>query len=373
MESINNVAITGYFGTGSSAVLDLLKEYSCSHVAAPVSTEYEHVAFYSPGGLFDLHSILSAPYLSVYNSDMAINNFIEAAKRQNNYDYGWYGSYKKYYGSQFMDITMQLVNAISRKTGRQSTAHTYKTRTSVIKALLQIAARIIIKRPITKLGRVYVNDNTPGYYSMPSKEALENACKEYTSSYLKMCSVPDLLNLYDHLLWPQQCFILDCLFNDNLKVIVAQRDPRDVFLLNKYYWFKPPVNISKPYYPTDVETFCKEWMETIKQIMNPNVFVLYFEDLIYDYESAVSKIEAFLGLSSDMHLKKQQFFKPEMSIENTQIYMVNDEWHKEIEYIEKNLKDYLYKFPYERKPDKSQWFDGEAQLANLKKKKNNKN
>ena len=266
---------------------------------------------------------------------------------------------------------MQLVDSISRKTGRQSTAHTYKTRTSVIKALLQIAARILIKRPITKLGRVYVNDDTPGYYSMPSKETLENACKKCTSSYIKMCSVPGKINLFDHLLWPQQCSVLDALFDNSTRVIVVQRDPRDVFLLNKYYWFKPPVTISKPYYPTDVETFCKEWKETIRRFGNPKILNLYFEDLVYNYAETTSKIENFLGLSPDTHLRKQCNFKPGMSIENTQIFMVNEEWHKEINYIEENLKDYLYAFPYERRPDKTQWFDGEAQLARIR--KNNKN
>jgi hypothetical protein len=366
---ITNIAITGYYGTGSSAVLDLLKEYSDCNIAAPVSTEYEHIALFTPGGLFDLYSILSSPFLSVYNSDMAINNFIEAAKRQNNYDYGWFGSYKKYYGAEFMDMTMQLVNTISRKTGRQSTAHTYKTRTSLIKAFLQIAAKIIIKRPITKLGRVYVNDKYPGYYSMPTKDALEMACKKYTSSYIGMCAAPGKINLFDHLLWPQQCCVIDDLFDNNLKVIVAQRDPRDVYLLNKYYWFKPPVTISKPYYPTDVETFCKEWKESIRTFKNVNILNLFFEDLIYNYDNTVKVIEDFVGISAEKHLKKKQNFKPDMSIENTQIFMVNDEWHREIRFIEDELADYLYKFPYQRKPDKSQWFDGEAQLARIKKKK----
>ncbi len=370
MDTINCVAITGYYGTGSSAVLDLLKEYEGNNVAAPVKTEYEHIALYYPGGLFDLYSVLSSPFHSAYNSDMAINNFIIAAKRQNDYDYGWFGSYKKYYGETFMNMTMDFVNRISRKTGRQSTAHTFKTSFNPIKALLQIAAKIIIKRPITKLGRVYVNDKTPGFYSMPSLNDLQDACKQYTDSYIRMVSKENNLNIFDHLIWPQQTFALNYLFSDSLKVIVVQRDPRDVFLLNKYYWFKPPVTISKPYYPTDTNTFCKEWKETIRYNKdNDRVLNIFFEDLIYNYDETVALIEKFLNINSSRHIFKNKSFKPEMSIENTQIFLVNDKWREEVKSIEEDLSEYLYHFPYERTPDKSQWFDGEAQIARINKNK----
>ena len=37
-----NVAVTGYFGTGSSAVVDLLKEYEDVRVAPFDNQSYEH-------------------------------------------------------------------------------------------------------------------------------------------------------------------------------------------------------------------------------------------------------------------------------------------------------------------------------------------
>lgn len=363
------LAVTGYYGTGSSAVIDLLKEYCSSGIAAPVKTEYEHVPFYYPGGLFDLYTALSSPHCSVYNSDIVINNFILSTKRLNNYDYGWIGSYKKHYGNAYMEMANKLIRDISRKTGRQSAAHMYKVRFSLLKAVLQIGARILIKRPITKLGRHYVTDNNPGYYAMPSKDLLGKACKEFVTSYLCMCESGVRINIFDHLLWPQQCGLINELFPNNFKVIVVKRDPRDVYLLNKYYWFKPPVDISKPYYPTDVETFCKEWKETIRtEFSSPNVLCVDFEDLVYKYDETVKEIEAFIGIDSCEHVNAFMSFMPEKSIENTQIFRFKKEWGDEVQLIERTLSEYLYEFPYERTPDKNGWFDNEAQLSKIKKK-----
>ena len=363
-----NVAISGYYGTGSSAVIDLLKEYSDCNIAAPVDTEYEHVPFYYPGGLFDMYAILSSPYLSAYNSDIAINRFIKAAQILNDNNFGWIGSYKKYYGHEYMEIVESLVEKISRKTGRQSSAHMKKVRFSFIKAILQIGAKIAIKRPITKVGRYYVTDNMPGYYAMPSLEDLNIACKEYIQAYLKMCMKDCKVNVFDHLIWPQQCQLIDTLFPNNFRAIVVKRDPRDVYWLNKYYWHKPPVSISKPYFPTEVTNFCKEWKEQIiNQFKSNKVLAISFEDLIYNYDKTVAQIEDFLGLKNTCHKSKKMYFNPDMSIENTQVYTINKDWREETKRIELELQDYLYSFPRERMPNKNLWFDTEAQQKRLKK------
>lgn len=370
MKEKSHIAITGYYGTGSSAVIDLLKEYEGVSISAPVETEYEHVALYYPGGLMDLYLVLSSEFCSVYNSDMIINRFIQASKNLNDYDYGWIGSYKKHYGNKFELITNEFVNQISRKTGRQSAGHMYKVRFSLIKAILQIGARILIKRPITKLGRLYVTDKYPGYYAMPNINHLNRASKQYILDYLNMCSKGSKINVFDHLIWPQQCDLIDVIFPEKFKAIVVRRDPRDVYLLNKYYWHKPPVSVSKPYYSTQVEIFCKEWEESVKtEFKSQKILSIYFEDLIYRYEETKSQVESFLGLSKEKHTFPLTKYKPEMSIENTQVFLINEEWKKEIKTIEERLGDYLYHFPYERVPDKSKWFDTEAQLNNIKSKK----
>lgn len=117
------VAVTGYCGTGSSAVIDLLKEYSDVNIAAPVPECYEHVALYFQGGLYDLASILLSPYRSVSSSSMAISEFIDTAKRLNDNDFGWYGGYAEHYGATYMDAVNKFVSTISTERSGRNLEH----------------------------------------------------------------------------------------------------------------------------------------------------------------------------------------------------------------------------------------------------------
>ncbi len=365
-----NIAVTGYYATGSSALIDLLKEYDSVSIASPVDGDYEHMAFYTQGAFYDLASILLSPFRSVYGSDMAINEFIDAAKRLNDNDFGWYGSYQKYYGDQYMNSVYKFIDSISYKKDRKSAAHAIKVVYSFIKAIKQLAAKIIYKRPITSLGRKYIYDDKLCYFSMPTKDEFCLAAKEYTNSYIEMCRKDNSVNIFDHLIWPQQCETINEFMPDNLKIIVLDRDPRDVYLLNKYYWHKPPVSTTKPYYPTNPSDFVNEWRRTIQKRGNTDrVLFLHFEDLVYKYEETVKEIEKFIGLKSVNHTNKYSTFEPERSIENTQVFNLSNEWKKEVELIEKELSDYLYPFPYERTPDKKLWFDTDLQLTTIKSKK----
>lgn len=353
-----NIAITGYYCTGSSAVTDLLKEYKNVNLASPVDGDYEHMLFYSPGGLFDLASILLGPYSSAYTSDMAINAFIDSVKRLNDNDFGWFGSYEKYYGDQLIKIADDFVKAISWQKQKISASHIKTVRFSIFKALLQIAARVVYKRPINKLGRKYVYDNHLGFIAMPTNDEFCNAARKYTGEYLKMCGKENMINIFDHVLWPHQCQNMGDLFPQDFKAIVVERDPRDVYLLNKYYWHKPPVSVSKPYFPIDIKGFCYEWKRTIaRNITNPNVLIIKFEDLIYNYDKTLEAIEAFIGVQPSNHIRIKEEFNPDNSIENTQVFNIDESWKKEIGLIEKELSEFLYVFPYNRVPDRKLWFD----------------
>lgn len=353
-----NIAVTGYYCTGSSAVTDLLREYKDINIASPVNGDYEHMLFYSPGGLFDLASILLGPFSSAYTSDMAMNAFVDSARRLNDNDFGWFGSYERYYGNQLMLMIDEFVNEVSRPKLKISASHINKVKFSLVKACLQIAAKIVYKRPINKLGREYIYDDHQGFIAMPTKEEFCNAARKLTNNYFEMCGQKDMINVYDHVLWPQQCQNMGDLFPESFKAIIVERDPRDVYLLNKYYWHKPPISVSKPYFPEEPHDFCNEWKRTIaKNITNHNVLILNFEDLIYNYDKTVEMIESFIGLSPKSHTKAKVEFNPDNSIENTQVFNIAETWKNEVAELESELADYLYKFPYYRVPDKKLWFD----------------
>ena len=352
-----NVAVTGYYNTGSSAVLDLLQEYQHVSRVPAIGRQYEHVVFYTSGGLFDLCTLLTHGN-SPHTSDMVINHFIQAMKRLNDYDMVWFGSMKKLFGDAFSNLVNDFVNEIATSKKGETSEHVVSSHFSLLKAAAQFALKYIKHWPVVQYGRAYVRDGWPIYFSMPNEEELYTAVKNFTSGYFALFDKDKRITvkLFDHLIWPQQIDEFSKCFDDNMKFIVLDRDPRDLFLLSKFNSWR--LGHAKPHYPTDPLVFVEEWRHThMAKFNNPNAIQLHFEDLIYNYNETVGRIEKFLGLKSDWHIEKGKYLQPEKSIENTQLFQLKDEWHKEIEVIEEKLGEYLYSFPYVRKPNYDLMFD----------------
>ena len=77
-----------------------------------------------------------------------------------------------------------------------------------------------------------------------------------------------------------------------------------------------------------------------------NVLNVQFEDLIYNYSETIKDIEQFLNINE--HIKKGKLFQPEKSINNTQLFVGNEQFREDIKKIEIELGDYLYNFPKEK-------------------------
>lgn len=193
---------------------------------------------------------------------------------------------------------------------------------------------------------------------MPTEKEFYDAAKIYTTGYMKLFENDESsVEVYDHLLWPQHKEILGRYFDENFKMIIVDRDPRDLFILNKYFLHKPPISTAKPYFPTDATAFAEEWKRTVTSFMKTeNVMTIHFEDLVYNYEKTVEEIECFLNLEKSSH-RMFSVFDPQKSIENTQTFLVKEEWINEVSVISEKLSQCCYSFPYERIPDKGKWFD----------------
>lgn len=354
-----NIAVTGYYGTGSSAMLDLLSEYDNVSIVPEIGHTYEHVIFYYPNALFDLCTLLRHGN-TPQGSDMAINNFLDSMKRLNKYDFDWFGSYKKLFGNEFMNIVDTFVDNISECKDGSSSYHVIKSRFSPIKFLAQEIMRLIWKRNYATRGNIHVVDKKPMYFSMPTESELFPVVKQFTNEYFSLFKLAERkkYRVFDHVIWPQQIDEQKECFDENFKVIVLARDPRDLFILDKYIWHMPPLGTGKPHFGYDVKHFVEEWKRTfIKSFENSNTCQIYFEDLVYNYDSTSKLIESFLGLSEEQHSLKFTEFDPKKSIENTQVFLCSDEWKEEVDYIAKELSDYLYEFPYERIPRRKNMFD----------------
>jgi len=140
---------------------------------------------------------------------------------------------------------------------------------------------------------------------------------------------------------PEKCFH----FFDNPKAIVVDRDPRDLFILARYVTHRScfmPRHCVKEF----VEYF-RNMRKSQKRESTDRVLFLQFEDLIYEYKKSIDAIKKFTGHSN--HIAKYNYFNPNASISNTQLYKKYTKDYSNIRYIEEQLQDYL--FPFENYPE----------------------
>ena len=348
MENIKNIAVTGYYGTGSSAVLDFLSEYS--NVSwVPINKEvsdYEHVLFYYAGGLFDLCNQLMHGN-TIMGSDAAINRFLDSMNRLYKYNFRWFGSYKKMFGNQFMDITNEFVKDISVSFNGRNCNHCTRMSLSLkgtIKRLLFSLCHFRFSDP-----RVYnyLYDTKDVYLSLPTHDELISATRKYSKAYMGLFPVKkgSEFRLFDHLIWPQQIEDYADYLDSNLKIILTYRDVRDIYIRNKYY-------NKNPYFPTDIDDFISVYSRIVKKnVKHPNLITIQFEDMIYKYEEVEGQLESEMGLDPSQHFNKQTLFNPNVSIENTQLFRCNKTWYEESKILAEAMPDLIYDHPYERIPD----------------------
>lgn len=336
---------TGYMGSGSSAITDLVSEFkNCQNEYK----SYEYVLLHCPNGLFDLEDKLLRGNNAI-RSDEAIRSFELQMNKLYNKKFWWVGNYEKIIGKDFKNITKEYINKIEQFNypGFWYT-HEEVDNKMFIKLLIRKPFKLLTLNKI-KFKKVLKYNDGMRISFIKDKEFYKHS-QEYIYKIIDKISKGKENIILDQFLLPFNLFRVDKYFDEKLKVIAVERDPRDVFILNKYIW--PSKGITIPI-PTDAETFCEFYQnmrESEKKCTSNKVLRIKFEDLIYNYDNEVERITKFLGFTSKDHINKKKRFNPDVSIKNTQLFR-KEEYKEEIKIIEKKLEKYLYKFPTELNND----------------------
>lgn len=352
------VAVTSYYGTGSSAVLDLLSEYEPCFEGN--FRHFEHVPFYFPNGLFDLeYKLLQGN--DPHRSDEAIKSFRHAMYELDRKNFTWFGTYQQYFGSQFKDNVDEFLSAITQFTCTGSWYNYYQRGRLSLPKILKDCIKTVMNRPLFgEFGRLVPQLTEQELeLSFISPEEFYAHAKVFVKKYLDMFRTdPNGIMLIDHLLLPHNANRIDNYFDDDFRLIVVDRDIRDMFVLCTYIW--PDMGFPSPY-PTQPEKFLahRNNMKRAEQrIDHPHILYLNFEDLIYRYEETVAKIEKFAGLTPQQHVRPRTRFIPENSINNTQNFRIKEEWEQQTQLFVGKTED-IYDFPYIRKADIKDTFDNQ--------------
>ena len=326
---------TGYMGSGSSAITDLLREYPRLNTK---NADFEYIFLHAPNGLFDLEKKILANNNAI-RSDEAIKSFRTLMENLFTYRGWWPAGYNHAISKDFLEIVENYLNSIST-VKFEGNWYIYD-RPSYI--------RYLIRAILNRLGKIV--NFSPAYKK--KKMLLEISLVEETEFYEKSrIFIENVINqintenqdiVLDQLLLPHNLKGFEKYQLNNVYPIIVERDPRDVFISNKYFW--EPSGNEVPY-PLDVNEFCKYYkaIRKAEKGYTSNYLRLNFEDLVLNYEETKQDIENFIGIDSIHHKAKFEYFNPAISVNNLQVYNRDDKYREEVEVIELELSEYLYNF-----------------------------
>ena len=347
------ISTSGFYCTGSSAVFNLLEEYeSCTSGILKnwqiAGGDYEHIMMYTPDGVFDLEDKLLIGN-SIHRSDEALGRFHEKMSMLYNTNFMGMGGYKDLFGKEFYIAFENYVKHLVqfRVTGHWE--YHYGGSRFNLKKMLGSIRRTLMHQEI--IGDIYKMPyfNKPEYlqYSFVTDQEFYALTKKFVNRYFSMLrgsdTNPNLI--LNHFLLPHNAFRIPNYFEDDFRLIIVERDPRDVFIIQKR---TNDVGIDSSLLPVDnVADFVSFWRrlrDCVKPIQDERIIKIQFEDLIYNYDRTIAFLEKRCNLRPEDHLKKGQILRVEKSIQNTQLFRIDHRWDKEIAYIERELPEYLYDF-----------------------------
>lgn len=349
----NKVIIpTGYMGSGSSLATDLVSEFEGFEAS---KGSFEYVFLHCPNGVFDLEDKLLVGNNAI-RSDEALHSFYDTMKQLYDKKYWWVGHYKEIVGEDFLRITEEYIEQLIH---HKPDFYWYYQENTNSRMFFQLLVKRIVK--LVSLNHVQIKKpltHPQMWLSYVSPQEFYEITKKYIATILDKLGVEKKNIILDQLLLPFNLHRIDNYFDDNIEVFVVERDPRDMFLMNKYVYAK---NNEPVPYSTDVYEFCdcyRRLREMEKGCDNPHVHRFKFEDFIYKYDEMVSEVQKILGDGEKLpkHILKKTCFVPEKSINNTQVFYNQELYSKETKIIEQLLPEYLYNFPYHREGKREEMF-----------------
>lgn len=324
-----------YYNTGSSAITDLLREFS--NVTIPEGgCEWRFLQ--DPDGVRALEYYLIENNHR-HNTSHAIKRFMKMCEITQK---RWYS---KSVGDIFIQSTRRYIdNIVELKSETHWLYDNFEKPFSfrVLSKLYYMYARIV---NIIRKERICTNilslTHEMGYYTHISKEDFYKYTRQYINDIFSECEKKEYI-MIDQLVPASNTMDYLNYFENNAKVIIMERDPRDVFLFAKLY--------GDGVMPRKVDEWCK-WYEITRKHRDYETYdenkvkLVQFEDLIYKYDETLDDILKFLGIDKINHVNPKMMFNPDVSIVNTNISARFSEYSDEVAYIEKHLDRYLYNFP----------------------------
>lgn len=336
---MNFVIVSGFQASGSSAVIDYLKEFDGFFECG------KEIRFIrDPYGLVELEQSL-IDHWEFINSTVAIEDFLKMSKIWARFgDLPWSKpglSYAKYINKDYVKISQEFIDSL--------TDHTYKKEFFACKLQKPYFSYVIDRNrryiQFKTRGKIKIaNQHTANrYFATPTRDQFYQAVQLYIERLFAehKKSDNDFSVILDQGVSPNNTQIIHKYFK-KAKMIIVDRDPRDMYL----DIFDDCSKMSN--HPGSLEDG-REFILRMKavrrtmEINDPDILYIKFEDLVRHYDETTEKIKSFLNLSEKEHLWPKKYFKPEVSLKNTLRWKKYYYKYKDaLDSIEKGLPDLIY-------------------------------
>lgn len=336
----NYITCTGFGGTGSSMLSDLMKEFdnvkSCG-------SQFEMTLAFDYGGISDLEHYIVDDFERNKTSE-GIYFFQKHIKNIRKI-------YTAFFGDIFDECTNQYVrDLVEVEWLGQCGSHIYRYgsvgRCFFYKLPIKIQHKIrkLLPRKDTYERTSFWKKKLPIQLSYCDEEKFIVATKKMTKLLLDSLDREEQFEYlcFDQLV-PAYGFYRYSRYFSNIKIVIVDRDPRDLYLLNELYW-------KEGWIPSDNIDVYVNWYKLLRRKLNDdlkkssNVLYIQFESTVYDYENTLNKIIDFLNLDSRHHIYKKKYFNPDLSIVNTKLWERTSSKVESIRIIEKELAEYCVKY-----------------------------
>lgn len=310
--------VSGFFSSGSSAVVDLLKE-----IKGAYECQAEIRIIKDPYGLMQLEDALTERW-ELINSSAAISDYlwlckICARKGGGAFPFARAGlNYCKTIHPDFMEITEDYIKKITKFT-YQSDFYYQKFKKTYFQFVTDRIRAGLERKTKGKL-KIANRSMKPSYFAHPTHEEFESATQEYLETlYSNHCMDNNKTYvILDQAVSPNNTQVIHKYFKKS-KMIIVDRDPRDMYV-DDFNWVE---NLDKnPETEEAGKRYAMRQKALRESIPTDDKDILYvrFEDLILDYNNTTKKILEFLGVSEEQHIDRQKYLQPEKSAKNIGIW-----------------------------------------------------
>lgn len=330
------ITCTGYYGTGSSAITDFFSEFE--NVCSLSRVEFRFL--YDPSGVSDLEYNLVENH-NRHNSGHALKKY------QKLVDF-YAGNkimkrYEPFFQNHWKETSYKYIEEL-----KDFEYHGWWQFDLLDRGTFFYYRKLLINKILKKTiwkNKLWQRNSLPNeitYCSRPTYESFLNSTKNYVKELLSYANSENKEFLMVDQIVPSSNIARYTKFFDDIKVFLVERDPRDIYILEKKVWNSCIVAAE------NVEVFCKWYKYTRAhrktEQFEKNVKLIYFEDLIYNYDKTTKEIMEWTGLKAENHIHAKEKFNPNISQKGTKSWEKYTEFADDVKYIEKELSEYLYKY-----------------------------